>query len=118
MGRGRDDHGEFCNDRGRCRKISSHGDRTSRGISVREPNHSLIRSLQASYYIGLGKKVVLCTQQLSENTLVHGERLSAYQAKDYNRCRMYLSDQACRNNVPVLDSIEDAVAKAAALARE
>ncbi|XP_003743300.1 uncharacterized protein LOC100897742 [Galendromus occidentalis] len=75
--------------------------------------------IMASYYIALNaKKVVLCTQQVCENVPVYGERLTPYQAKDYNRIRMYLSDQASRNGVPVYDSITEAVAKAADLAKE
>lgn len=76
-------------------------------------------SFQASYYIGLEKfKVVLCVQDVSVGSSIYGEKVSTTQAKDYNRGRSYLSDQATRSRVPVYSDIAEAVAKAAELAKE
>ncbi|OQR67585.1 hypothetical protein BIW11_13435, partial [Tropilaelaps mercedesae] len=75
--------------------------------------------IMASYYIGLKKcKVVLCIQDVAVGTLIHGQTVSAIQAKDYNRGRSYLSDQATRSRVPVYSDIAEAVSKAAELAKE
>ncbi|XP_022643742.1 uncharacterized protein LOC111266627 isoform X1 [Varroa jacobsoni] len=75
--------------------------------------------IMASFYIGLEKfKVVLCIQDVSVGSQIYGEKVSTTQAKDYNRGRSYLSDQATRSRVPVYSDITEAVAKAAELAKE
>lgn len=62
--------------------------------------------------------MVLCIQDVSVGSQIYGEKVSTTQAKDYNRGRSYLSDQATRSRVPVYSDITEAVAKAAELAKE
>lgn len=69
----------------------------------------------ASYFMGLGKTMVLCVQDLIENSVVCGEKLSNSASKDYNRGRAYLRDEASRRGVSYFDDItqsaESAIAK-------
>ncbi|XP_066901935.1 uncharacterized protein raw isoform X2 [Halyomorpha halys] len=68
----------------------------------------------ASYYIGCGKNVVLCIQNLTENCVIENETLSKVAVNDYNRGRVYLRDLASRSGVPVYENIADAVQAAIA----
>ncbi|XP_014485397.1 PREDICTED: uncharacterized protein LOC106744631 isoform X2 [Dinoponera quadriceps] len=63
----------------------------------------------AAHLIGLRAKLVLCVQTLPEGTVVTGEQLTEQARKDYNRGRMYLSDYATREGVPVFQNIADAL---------
>nr|CAD7259413.1 unnamed protein product [Timema shepardi] len=66
-------------------------------------------SLVAAHYIGLGCNVVLCVQLLVEDSILGSDKLSMLALKDYNRGRMYLSDLANREGVPVFDDMTEAV---------
>lgn len=68
----------------------------------------------ASYYIGCGKNVVLCIQNLTENSVIENETLSKVAVNDYNRGRIYLRDLASRSGVPVYENVADAVPAAIA----
>lgn len=63
----------------------------------------------AAHYIGLNCNVVLCVQHLSDDAVVGNDKLSKQAVKDYNRGRMYLSDLANRESVPVFESVAEAV---------
>ncbi|XP_073981518.1 NDT-like domain-containing protein raw isoform X14 [Rhodnius prolixus] len=63
----------------------------------------------ASFYIGRGKNVVICIQELNDSCCISNEKFSQLAMNDYNRGRIYLKDLACRKGVPVLESISDAV---------
>ncbi|CAB3372680.1 Hypothetical predicted protein [Cloeon dipterum] len=63
----------------------------------------------ASHYIGLGCNIILCVQYLPDDCVIDGEKLSKQAIKDYNRGRMYLSDLANRDGVPVFENITEAV---------
>ncbi|XP_076260446.1 NDT-like domain-containing protein raw isoform X2 [Rhynchophorus ferrugineus] len=77
---------------------------------ITNDTRSLTSMITAAHYIGSGKDVVLCIEQLnSENCLVANERLTKTAIKDYNRARAYLRDVAERRQVPVFDTPEEAV---------
>ncbi|XP_059484261.1 uncharacterized protein LOC132201798 isoform X7 [Neocloeon triangulifer] len=63
----------------------------------------------ASHYIGLGCNIILCVQYLPDDCVIDGEKLSKQAIKDYNRGRMYLSDLANRDGVPVFENVTEAV---------
>ncbi|KAK9511465.1 hypothetical protein O3M35_000114 [Rhynocoris fuscipes] len=63
----------------------------------------------ASFYIGRGKNVVLCIQQLNDSCCISNEKFTELALNDYNRGRIYLRDLAVRQGVPVLENISDAV---------
>jgi len=63
----------------------------------------------AAHYIGLNCNVVLCVQHLSDDAVIGNDKLSKQAVKDYNRGRMYLSDLANRESVPVFESVAEAV---------
>uniref|UniRef100_A0A0A9Z8Y7 Caltractin n=1 Tax=Lygus hesperus TaxID=30085 RepID=A0A0A9Z8Y7_LYGHE len=63
----------------------------------------------ASYYIGKGKQVVLCIQEVTETSTVFDENLSKLARNDYNRGRVYLKDLAKRCGVTVTDNVPDAI---------
>ncbi|XP_011067784.1 PREDICTED: uncharacterized protein LOC105154151 isoform X2 [Acromyrmex echinatior] len=63
----------------------------------------------AAHLIGLHAKLVLCVQILPEGSIISDEQLTEQARKDYNRGRMYLSDFATREGVPVFQNIADAL---------
>ncbi|XP_033609101.1 uncharacterized protein LOC111868871 isoform X4 [Cryptotermes secundus] len=63
----------------------------------------------AAHYIGLNCNVVLCVQHLSDGAIIGNDKLSKQAVKDYNRGRMYLSDLANRESIPVFESVAEAV---------
>uniref|UniRef100_A0A023F853 EF-hand domain-containing protein n=1 Tax=Triatoma infestans TaxID=30076 RepID=A0A023F853_TRIIF len=63
----------------------------------------------ASFYIGRGKNVVLCIQELNDSCCISNEKFTQLAMNDYNRGRIYLKDLARRKGVPVLENISDAV---------
>ncbi|CAL7942749.1 unnamed protein product [Xylocopa violacea] len=75
------------------------------------PQHSrgIATMALAAHLIGLRAKLVLCVQTLPEGCIVSGEKLTEQATKDYNRGRMYLSDYAMREGVPVFQNIADAL---------
>lgn len=75
------------------------------------PQHSRGITIMAlaAHLIGLRAKLVLCVQTLPEDCVVSGEKLTEQAVKDYNRGRMYLSDYATREGVPVFQNIADAL---------
>ncbi|XP_054271463.1 uncharacterized protein LOC128992082 isoform X2 [Macrosteles quadrilineatus] len=72
-------------------------------------SRSLHIMTMAGYYIGLGCNVVLCIQQLEDETVILGEQLSKQAVNDYNRGRIYLKDLARRDNIPIFQTVEEAV---------
>jgi len=64
---------------------------------------------QAAYLIGSGCNVVMCLQQIVQDSVLGGETLSKAAVKDYNRGRAYLSDFANREGVPVFDEVQEAL---------
>ncbi|KAK9295226.1 hypothetical protein QLX08_010375 [Tetragonisca angustula] len=85
--------------------------KNSRLILLIVPQHSRGITIMAlaAHLIGLRAKLVLCVQTLPEDCLVSGEKLTEQAVKDYNRGRMYLSDYATREGVPVFQNIADAL---------
>ncbi|EFN62289.1 hypothetical protein EAG_08337 [Camponotus floridanus] len=88
-----------------------HKMKNSRLILLIVPQHSRGIAIMAlaAHLIGLRAKLVLCVQTLPEDTIVSGEQLTEQARKDYNRGRMYLSDYATREGVPVFQNIADAL---------
>ncbi|XP_026829658.1 uncharacterized protein LOC105275310 isoform X3 [Ooceraea biroi] len=85
--------------------------KNSRLILLIVPQHSRGIAIMAlaAHLIGLRAKLVLCVQTLPEDCVVSGEQLTEQARKDYNRGRMYLSDYATREGVPVFQNIADAL---------
>ncbi|XP_012173281.1 uncharacterized protein LOC126925596 isoform X3 [Bombus affinis] len=85
--------------------------KNSRLILLIVPQHSRGVTIMAlaAHLIGLRAKLVLCVQALPEDCVVSGEKLTEQAIKDYNRGRMYLSDYATREGVPVFQNIADAL---------
>lgn len=79
---------------------------------VTNDTRSLSSMIMAGYSLGIGKKMVLCIQEMSRGVIVDGEELTDQAVKDYNRGRTYLSDFAHRKNVTVFNNIEEAVESA------
>ncbi|XP_015591969.1 uncharacterized protein LOC107266214 isoform X2 [Cephus cinctus] len=88
--------------------------KNSRLILLIVPQHSRGISIMAlaAHLIGLRAKLVLCVQTLPEGCVISGEKLTQQAVKDYNRGRMYLSDYATREGVPVFQNIADALQQA------
>ncbi|KMQ93463.1 protein i m not dead yet-like isoform x9 protein [Lasius niger] len=88
-----------------------HKMKNSRLILLIVPQHSRGIAIMAlaAHLIGLRAKLVLCVQTLPEDSIVSGEQLTEQARKDYNRGRMYLSDYATREGVPVFQNIADAL---------
>nr|CAD7428197.1 unnamed protein product [Timema monikensis] len=76
---------------------------------ITDSSRSLASMTLAAHYIGLGCNVVLCVQLLVEDSILGSDKLSMLALKDYNRGRMYLSDLANREGVPVFDDMTEAV---------
>ncbi|XP_053981913.1 uncharacterized protein LOC128894241 isoform X3 [Hylaeus anthracinus] len=85
--------------------------KNSRLILLIVPQHSRGITIMAlaAHLIGLRAKLVLCVQTLPDDCVVSGEKLTEQAIKDYNRGRMYLSDYATREGVPVFQNIADAL---------
>ncbi|XP_076653045.1 uncharacterized protein LOC143359181 [Halictus rubicundus] len=85
--------------------------KNSRLILLIVPQHSRGITIMAlaAHLIGLRAKLVLCVQTLPEGCVVSGEKLTEQATKDYNRGRMYLSDYATREGVPVFQNIAEAL---------
>ncbi|XP_071579810.1 uncharacterized protein [Temnothorax nylanderi] len=85
--------------------------KNSRLILLIVPQHSRGIAIMAlaAHLIGLRAKLVLCVQTLPEGSIVSDDQLTEQARKDYNRGRMYLSDYATREGVPVFQNIADAL---------
>lgn len=85
--------------------------KNSRLILLIVPQHSRGIAIMAlaAHLIGMHAKLVLCVQTLPEDCVISGEKLTEQATKDYNRGRIYLSDYAKREGVPVFQSIADAL---------
>jgi len=64
---------------------------------------------EAAYYIGLGRKVVMCLEQMPETLIIESKPLSQEAWKDFKRGRCYFSDMANREGVPIFDNIPEAI---------
>ncbi|CAG2102544.1 unnamed protein product [Medioppia subpectinata] len=73
---------------------------TTRGLSA---------MILAGHYVAMGCNVVLCIQNLEDDCVIDGEKLTPTAVKDYNRGRAYLSDMTTRMGLPVFDDIREAV---------
>ncbi|XP_018007285.1 uncharacterized protein LOC108665078 isoform X2 [Hyalella azteca] len=76
---------------------------------ISNKTRSVSAMAMAAHYVGLGRKVVLCVQDLTVGSPVDGEMLSKYATKDYNRGRSYLTDLARKDGVPVFDDLAAAL---------
>ncbi|RZC39640.1 hypothetical protein BDFB_003351 [Asbolus verrucosus] len=77
---------------------------------ITNDTRSLTTMVLAAHYIGLGKNIVLCVQQLpEEDCVICKEPLSNQAIKDYNRGRVYVTDMAKRKQIPVFENITEAV---------
>ncbi|XP_014219007.1 uncharacterized protein LOC106647217 isoform X2 [Copidosoma floridanum] len=93
--------------------------KNSRLIMLVVPQHTRGMAIMAlaAHLIGLRAKLVLCVQALPEGCTVSGEKLTEQAIKDYNRGRMYLSDMATREGVPVFDNVSEALQRAIHIVR-
>lgn len=76
---------------------------------ITNTSRSLASMAMAAHYIGLGCNVVLCVQHLPDDCIFGSDKLTKQAIKDYNRGRMYLSDLANREGVPVYESVAESV---------
>ncbi|KAK0082901.1 hypothetical protein PV325_009668 [Microctonus aethiopoides] len=85
--------------------------KNSRLILLIMPQHSrgVAIAALAAYLIGLRAKLTLCIQLMPNECIVSGEQITEQATKDYNRGRMYLSDYATREGVPVFQNIAAAL---------
>ncbi|KAK2585414.1 hypothetical protein KPH14_010083 [Odynerus spinipes] len=85
--------------------------KNSRLILLIVPQHSRGIAIMAlaAHLIGMHVKLVLCVQTLPDGCVISGEKLTEQATKDYNRGRIYLSDYAKREGVPVFQNIADAL---------
>ncbi|XP_021931040.1 uncharacterized protein LOC110835283 isoform X3 [Zootermopsis nevadensis] len=76
---------------------------------ITSTTRSIASMALAAHYIGLNCNVVLCVQHLPDDAIIGSDKLSKQAGKDYNRGRMYLSDLANREGIPVFESVTEAV---------
>uniref|UniRef100_A0A0B7AZV8 Uncharacterized protein n=1 Tax=Arion vulgaris TaxID=1028688 RepID=A0A0B7AZV8_9EUPU len=65
--------------------------------------------VEASYYIGHGCRVILCLQKMQSEISIAGEQMTERAVSDYNRGRVYLSDMASREGIPVFENVEESL---------
>lgn len=70
---------------------------------IDDETRAIASMIEAAYYIGLGRKVVLVIKKVTTDTFAENE------IKDLNRGRTYLHDVAEQHNIIVFDLIEPAV---------
>jgi len=58
---------------------------------------ALSSMVEVAELIAVGRKTITVIQDIDENDLVAGERISGSQLKDLNRCRAYLADVVMRH---------------------
>ncbi|XP_065078116.1 uncharacterized protein raw [Ochlerotatus camptorhynchus] len=79
---------------------------------ITNQTRSLGAMTMAAHYMGMGYNVVLCVQMLHNECIINGLQLTNSAIKDYNRGRVYLSDLAKRQGIPVFNDIEEALKSA------
>ncbi|KAL5484564.1 hypothetical protein EMCRGX_G021088 [Ephydatia muelleri] len=81
---------------------------------------SVASMVEASSYIGCGRKVVLCMEDIptTGTPLVEGIQLSERAVKDYNRARTYLRAIVANAGTPLFADITEATCHACELARD
>eukprot|EP01137_Pigoraptor_chileana_P032528 Opistho-2@22041 len=70
---------------------------------------AIVPMIEAAYYIGQRRNVILVVHQIAETASIGTETLIPRALRDYNRGRMYLADLANRSGVPVFTEVDDAV---------
>ncbi|BFZ19962.1 hypothetical protein BsWGS_23001 [Bradybaena similaris] len=65
--------------------------------------------VEAGYYIGCGCRVILCLENLQPDVAIEGEQMTERAMTDYNRGRIYLSDVASREGVPVFQDVRESI---------
>lgn len=70
---------------------------------------SVASMVEIAYYLGRGRKMVLCINDIpqSEDPEVDGMKLSQRALKDYNRGRTYLANIANKSRVPIFTNVSD-----------
>ena len=81
---------------------------------------SVASLVEAAYYIGQGRAVVLCVSDIPcttmQTTQIEGMELSARAVKDYNRGRAYLTSMANKSRVSVYSTVAAATSSAIQMA--
>ena len=72
---------------------------------------------EVAYYMGLGRPLALVINDIPHGAVLYGQPLSQPEIDDLNRGRIFLRTMARVHNVPVFDSISDAVQYAIQLAQ-
>lgn len=80
---------------------------------------SVASMVEVAYYIGAGRKIVLCLVDIPSDggAEIEGMKLSARAIKDYNRGRAYLASLANKNRIPIYTTVTDTVHRAVHLLR-
>ncbi len=65
--------------------------------------------LEATEYMCTGRKVVLVIEDITDGTMIEGDKVSGRELKDLNRARAYLADVAKRSGVEEFETVKAAV---------
>lgn len=65
--------------------------------------------MEAVELAAAGRKLVLVIEKISDGTVIADQSITGRELKDMNRLRSYLAEAAARYNVPVAESVKDAV---------
>lgn len=77
---------------------------------ITNKNRGLSIMVLASHFMArFRNNVVLCVQDLEESCSIGGEKLTKTAIADYNRGRVYLCDYATKSQVPVFNTIHEAI---------
>lgn len=72
---------------------------------------SIGNMVEAAHFIGRGREVVLCLNEVPPSCRVDDDELGARAVKDLNRGRLYLQDIANRQNIKIFTNVREAVAE-------
>ncbi|XP_065829039.1 uncharacterized protein [Oscarella lobularis] len=69
---------------------------------------SVASLVEAASFIGEGRSIVLCLNNIADGTEINGVLIAGRAARDYNRGRSYTAQYANQNNVSVFESAREA----------
>lgn len=85
---------------------------------INEDTRGVASCAEVGYLIASGRPVALVLRDINAGANVNGEVLSAYQADDLNRGRIFVRTMAKQHGVPVFDNVADAAEYAVRLVKE
>jgi hypothetical protein len=72
---------------------------------------------EVAYYMGLGRQLALAISDIPNNAILYDHPLQQPEIDDLNRGRIFLRTMARSHNIPIFDTIENAVQHAIQLAQ-